>query len=483
MVTLPPHITESLERLNRVYFCDPARTVEIPEGHRLVSQGEVCPCVYLILQGSVVAYRHAEQVQGTELPEDTAGRGYEVFRAGSGSYVCVQSYFSGARRCSTDIVALEPTRLAYVDDTTPLAEEEIYGNRAQQFLPVLIHELAMRNTRIFDRTTEKEEVIRLLHRAEMSSTLAQLTAGIAHELNNAVGVITRRVEFVAEQLRSCLGELGGVNAELFSLGYADDAVISPAELRSVARRYERRRNLSQPAAQVLAHIAPTEEALARCDKELVRRVGSSYRFWELGHDMHDMQLAARHAAGIVRAVKMMGAADNCVRKPGVDVVATVRDAITLLCNRLQQINVRTDFQPLPPITADETELVQVWTNIIKNACDAMSLAATPNPTLIISTACYHASGLNLLPRDYLRIAVSNNGPAIPEEIREKIFSPSFTTKKRGLDFGLGVGLAIVRRVVDSYNGTIGLESNDSLTTFTINLPITNLQNIPDHGKN
>jgi sensor histidine kinase regulating citrate/malate metabolism len=61
-----------------------------------------------------------------------------------------------------------------------------------------------------------------------------------------------------------------------------------------------------------------------------------------------------------------------------------------------------------------------------------------------------------------------------QEHIEKIYQPSFTTKKQGLDFGLGLGLSIVRRLVDSYNGTIGLTSTDELTTFTINLPTTKI---------
>ncbi len=476
MPSLPDSINRALERLNRVYFHDSGRLLELVEGERLLTQGEPCHRIYLVLEGELVAYRSFDTLEGTNIPaEDTVGRGHEVFRAGVGSYVGVQSFFSGAFHSNNHIFALKPTRLAYIDDTTSVIDEEGYGTLEHQFLPIIVHELVVRNSRILGHAAEKEEAMRLLQRSELAAMLGQLSAGIAHELNNAVGVITRRSEFVANMLISHLEEEDKDNARLFRLGYEETSLTAAGEHRKLARKYERELNMGQEAAKVLAHIIPDTETLKKYGPEFVMHVKRNYQFWELGHDLRDMQLAARHATGIVRAVKLLGGAGSA-RTEGVDVTETVRDAVNLLSNKIKRVTLSTTLSPLPPITADVTELVQVWTNVLSNACDAMSQGDTPAPAISITTELHHAEGVSLLPTEYIRVSISNNGPEIPVEIREKIFQPNFTTKKLGLDFGLGLGLSIVRRVVDSYNGTIELDSSPELTTFTINIPTT-----PIHG--
>lgn len=473
MSLLPERIMQKLERLNNVYFSDPARTITLAKGEMLVGQGEECRRIYLILEGSLAAYRQADTEEGCNLPPETAARKREVFRAGPGSYVCVQSFFTELFHSSNDIIALEASRLAYVDDTTQAEDADTYGTLEHQFIPVIMHELKARNLRIFSHATEKEEAIRLLQRAEMAATLGQLSAGIAHELNNAVGVISRRMEFVAEQLAFCLAEENPLNSKLFTLGYIDKSYTPAGELRSLARQYERELDFPQDAAKALAHIAPTPETLRKYDKKFLKHLRHNYRFWELGHDLRDMQVAARHATGIVRSVKMLGGG-NSARQEGVDVRESINDAMNLLGNKLKRIQVTTDLAPCPAITADVTELVQIWTNILSNACDAMEHGHTPHPAIRIATGSHHVHGVSLLPTEYVSVSITNNGPAIPEEIQEKIFQPNFTTKKLGLDFGLGLGLAIVRRVVDSYNGAIELTSSEQETAFTINLPTSQI---------
>lgn len=473
MISLPDSIMRPLKRVNRVYFTDPDRILAVPAGGTLVRQNEECHRLFLVLRGTFVAYRRADNFEGSELPAETQVRGQEVFRAEPRSYVCVQAFFSRSYHSSYHIAAVEDAEVAYIDDTTSAVDEEHYGTLEQQFVPVLVHELAARNFRIFTHVSEKEEAVRLLQRAEMASVLGQLSAGIAHELNNAIGVISRRTDFVAENLSSFLSENDPQNARLFRYGYEDESFLSAGEVRTRARAYERDLDMPQEAAKVLAHIAPDDASLKKLDSKFLKHVRHNFRFWELGHDLRDLHMASRHASGIVRAVKLLGGGSSS-REAGVDVNQSVRDALNLLSAKLKNIIVQTQLGELPGVFADPTELLQIWTNIISNACDAMQHAETPQPTVCITTTTLHAESLQLLPTEYVAVTISNNGPPIPEEIRDKIFQPSFTTKKKGMDFGLGLGLSIVRRLVDSYGATIELHSSDTITSFTINLPTTQI---------
>ena len=288
-----------------------------------------------------------------------------------------------------------------------------------------------------------------------------------------MGVLSRRTEFVADSLQEYLEDEDKNNAQLFAYGFEDNSFVSASELRSAARYYERELDLPQEAAKVMAHIFPNTDEGRKQPGKFIRNVKKNYRFWELGHDLRDMRMASKLATGIVRAVKLLGGG-NSTREADVSVEQSVTDALNLLHNKLKRVEVQTHFAPMPGITADITELVQVWSNIIKNATDAMEHGGTPAPRIRISGECCHVQGVHLLPTEYISVTIANNGPAIDEENLNKIFNPNFTTKKLGLDFGLGLGLAIVRRVVDSYNGTIEVRSNDQETSFTINLPTSQI---------
>jgi signal transduction histidine kinase len=109
---------------------------------------------------------------------------------------------------------------------------------------------------------------------------------------------------------------------------------------------------------------------------------------------------------------------------------------------------------------DAAKLKQVFSNLIKNAFEATS----PGNSIRISLR-YLPGDEEILPK--LSIRISNNGLPIPEDELQNIFVP-FVTYKKG---GTGVGLAIVKKIIELHYGSVSVSSDESLTSFTILLPL------------
>ncbi|MBM3243202.1 GHKL domain-containing protein, partial [Candidatus Poribacteria bacterium] len=116
---------------------------------------------------------------------------------------------------------------------------------------------------------------------------------------------------------------------------------------------------------------------------------------------------------------------------------------------------------MPPILADNDQIKRACFNIIKNAIESM---AEQGGSLTIK-AYYSKSEKQVV------IQFIDTGPGVPPEVIPKLFLPHFSTKKDGM----GLGLAIVRKIVDDHGGDIQVDPSPSEggTTFTIRLPVAN----------
>lgn len=122
---------------------------------------------------------------------------------------------------------------------------------------------------------------------------------------------------------------------------------------------------------------------------------------------------------------------------------------------------------IPEFDADADQLTQAVLNIVKNAAQAVAVG-TPFPEIALSTRV--ARGVTLAKKRHrlaLALTVRDNGPGIPEAIREKMFYPLVS----GRDGGSGLGLTIAQTFVAQHNGTIEWTSMPGETTFTILLPL------------
>jgi C4-dicarboxylate-specific signal transduction histidine kinase len=155
--------------------------------------------------------------------------------------------------------------------------------------------------------------------------------------------------------------------------------------------------------------------------------------------------------------------------------AIIDDTLGLLRTQLRSHDVALDVdlaEPLPPVRGDPRRLEQVLLNLLSNARDALDELPSDAPRQIRIGAARAAE------REAVVLEVSDNGPGIPPDVRERLFEPFFTTKRAGK--GTGLGLSIVRTIVSECGGRIQVDSEPGAgTTFRIELPTAQPAEKPD----
>ncbi len=144
----------------------------------------------------------------------------------------------------------------------------------------------------------------------------------------------------------------------------------------------------------------------------------------------------------------------------IDLRTCLSDAIQLCQPKTKHLGgMKTKVEEIPfSIKGNPVQITQVLVNLIANAADA--LASTPNPSLNIEL--YPSPG-------QAHFTIQDNGPGIPRENLDRLWSPSFTTKPAGK--GTGLGLAICNNIITEHGGDIEVDSKLGVgTTFTVQLP-------------
>ncbi|GLO61294.1 sensor histidine kinase [Vibrio sp. MACH09] len=435
----------TLDRLISRYFSQSERRLSVTAGETVLKQNAHNDRLYYVLSGELEGF-----VVDDESMKDT-----KVFTAVSGAFIGVHSFFSETVVASSTVIAKTDVELAWIDLATPVVEPDKYGPLTSQFIPVIVSELSRRQKRVMKEAIAKEKALQKLHSAEQMTTLGQLAAGIAHELNNAVGVLSSKTERMQNIVVDLLQELHPDANSFLIQGLTQGQTASSQQVRQRAKELQQTLLLPREAAKELARAVPTGEI----SDHWLQNPKDAVRYWQIGRDLHDLRLAAKHSVGIVKSVKQLGRMDFDSDEY-LDVNQTINKAIALLQSDLRRVSVHLSPATLPTFKGSSTELVQVWANILKNACDAME--KTADAEIEIATRYTNKRIL---------ITVSNNGPEIDEATRRKIFQPNFTTKKGGLSFGLGLGLSIVKRIVSGYGGSIAVKSSAEKTIFRIKLPV------------
>ncbi|UJP67163.1 sensor histidine kinase [Mongoliitalea daihaiensis] len=295
--------------------------------------------------------------------------------------------------------------------------------------------------KVKQRTIELEDTLHNLQSTqtqlveqEKMASLGQLTAGIAHEINNPINFVSSNVS----PLKRDIGDI-----------------------LEILRAYKEK-GLHEFNQATLKELKSLEEEL-----EL------DYLVEEIDQLLHGMEDGAKRTVEIVKGLKLFSRVDEQDVKK-VNLHDGLDSTLILLSSSMNgKISVIKSYDTIPLVECLAGKINQVFMNILTNAIQALleNEQQKESPKITIRT-----KNLN----NFVEIEIEDNGPGIPESIKQRIFEPFFTTK--GVGKGTGLGLSIVYTIIENHKGF--LEVNSVLTQgtiFKIRLPI--LQNTLAHDGN
>ena len=319
---------------------------------------------------------------------------------------------------------------------------------------------------------------------EKMMALGKLSAGLAHELNNPAAAIVRGSDMLKKHLQlqpetfkkimsiqMTAEEVDLVNEKMFSI------ISQPKPLYTLMERTDKEDELTDwldersvensfEVAENFVEYGFTISILDEFATHIPLSSISPVFNWinsNLVTDkmVSDIQDSSERISELVKSVKNFTHMDRGSDMQYGDIHSGIRNTITMLNHKIKKGNIELieHFDlTLPEVKAFIGELNQVWTNIIDNAIDA--LEETKDGKIEIST---RKDG------EFVEVRFTDNGPGIPDDIKNQIFDPFFTTKEIGK--GTGLGLDVVKRIIGQHNGSIKVNSVPGKTEFILCFPI------------
>ena len=448
----------------------------VPEGIQLVTQGEPVGAVYLVLDGQVSLHR--DSAQGEVL----------AHLASSGPLIGLVSlaraedaFFTGETATEATLVRLTTEQLQIV-----ISEDPSIG---ATLTALAIRSLTRRLMRAEDLEAQKEALAATLEdlratRAELVerarfAMLGELSAGIAHELNNPVTALVRAAKHLHEDVDAALA----APATASSREAMARALTAPPRSTSVERALMKEllpvvgdRTLARRLVRAGIQGADGARALAQIPGGIDAYEAGA----RLGGSLRSVLAAGDRVIELTQSLKGYARPDAEDLKP-VDVREGIDDVLRLTAHRVRGIRIDCDYEDVPTVRAHPAKLQQVWTNLIINAAEAIE-----DETADLVAAAEASGGVPELPArgeaealiritvrptpEGVSVTVHDNGPGIDPGIVDKIMEPHFTTKAGRVRFGLGMGMSIVRSIIADHGGTLTIDSHPGSTIMRISLP-------------
>ncbi|WP_018625981.1 sensor histidine kinase [Niabella aurantiaca] len=260
---------------------------------------------------------------------------------------------------------------------------------------------------------------------EKMASLGQLTAGIAHEINNPINFVTSNIRPLEADV---------------------------TDLQQVIRRYEKL-DLSKELSSQLQDI-----------EKYKKEIDLEYVYEEIAILLSGIKEGANRTSEIVKGLKSFARVDEASWK-SVNLNEGIESTLLLVKNSFpQKFQLVKELGNIPLVECEPGKINQVIMNVVTNAVQAICERMRKEPDIgILTIKTWEQEG-------QVKISIGDNGSGMTEEVRNKIFDPFFTTKDVGE--GTGLGLSIVQGIIEKHNGSIQVFTETGRgTTFIISLPV------------
>ncbi len=294
---------------------------------------------------------------------------------------------------------------------------------------LILEQNELLEAKVKNRTEELEDTLRNLQNTQIQlvnqekmASLGQLTAGIAHEINNPINFVSSNISPLKRDIKDIL---------------------------EIVQAYR------------VKGEAQFDESTKKEIKDLEEDLEVDYLLDEINQLLKGMEDGAKRTVEIVKGLRLFSRVDEQDVKK-VDIHDGINSTLILLNSIMSgKIKIIKHYGDIPMIECLAGKINQVFMNIITNAIHALTDDVNPNPEIVIRTRQIE---------DNIQIEIADNGPGMPETVKQRIFEPFFTTKEVGK--GTGLGLSIVYTIIENHKGKLEVKTEEGKgTSFIITLPV------------